>query len=188
MFFIKAESSDSVKKVEEKIRERCKLDMLLYDGRVLDSNEGKKLSHYGITDNSIIVVVLAIIGAGGMPGFDYADLTNVEASSFQKFSKEAPEWRVCCYGFNNEGKCQNKECKAYNEWVIIQKGMGEHDVIADDFKNKCPVCDKYVKGERSGFSNCSYRVKGKKFSEGRQVEKVESDWHHVGDCYQLFNP
>eukprot|EP00330_Aristerostoma_sp_ATCC50986_P000988 CAMPEP_0114599572 /NCGR_PEP_ID=MMETSP0125-20121206/22088_1 /TAXON_ID=485358 ORGANISM="Aristerostoma sp., Strain ATCC 50986" /NCGR_SAMPLE_ID=MMETSP0125 /ASSEMBLY_ACC=CAM_ASM_000245 /LENGTH=105 /DNA_ID=CAMNT_0001806729 /DNA_START=416 /DNA_END=733 /DNA_ORIENTATION=+ len=70
----------------------------------------------------------------------------------------------------------------------MPKGMGEHDVIADDFKNKCPICKHYVKGERCGFSNCSYRVKGKKFVEGKQIEKVESDWHHVGDCYQLFDP
>lgn len=66
--------------------------------------------------------------------------------------------------------------------------MGEHDVIEDDYNNKCPICKGYVKGEGAGFSNCSFKIVGKKFVQGKKPEVVDTQWQDVGNCYQRFDP
>jgi hypothetical protein len=125
---------------------------------------------------------------GGGAGFDYADVSNASAATTRAFASDAPKYRVATNGFNNEGKCTNKHCDGYDHWVIMKKGYGTFDIIGEDHMNKCPLCDKYVKGGRSGFANCKYMFKGRKFVPGKAIEKYESKWAEVGNQYRLFDP
>lgn len=103
-------------------------------------------------------------------------MTKVDDSSYTLLSESGPDYLACVNGFNNEGICTNEKCRAFGEWVVIPKGMGEFNVIEEDHENKCPACGKYVKGEQCGFNNCSFKVIGKKFEEGKKVEAVNGDW------------
>jgi len=40
-----------------------------------------------------------------------------------EWSKNAPDWRIAKMGLCLEGKCTNKQCKAYNSTVIINMGV-----------------------------------------------------------------
>jgi hypothetical protein len=57
-----------------------------------------------------------------------------------KFGKGAPKWRKIGKGFNLEGVCKNKGCKAYNKKVWIVKGYGKFNMNMEVYESKCPIC------------------------------------------------
>ena len=55
-------------------------------------------------------------------GFSFADVSK-DKEIHRNFSKSVPDWRVVRPGFNLEGKCQHKGCKAFGKRVIIPIGQ-----------------------------------------------------------------
>ena len=101
----------------------------------------------------------------------------------------APKWRIAIHGLNLEGICVNKNCQAYNQWVIVKKGLGIYDIIYDQFTNICPVCSEYVDSKKCAFSNCKFNYTGIKLVSGKPPQKVMSKKETtVGDHYLLFDP
>ena len=46
------------------------------------------------------------------------------------------------------------------ENVVINKHIGKYDIVYDEKKNFCPMCEKYVKVKKVGFNRCSYKYIG----------------------------
>lgn len=120
-------------------------------------------------------------------GGNFADITN-GGKEFQ-WNKNAPEWRIASKGFSLEGKCTNKDCRAYNNNVIINMGVPclfKLGLPTDDQQTKCPLCEKHVKAVNCGFNNCEFRYKALvETDEG--LEKKESDWKEIKDVYYTFD-
>jgi hypothetical protein len=44
-----------------------------------------------------------------------------------------------------EGKCKNKECKAFENKVWIKKGFGNFIINKEVYLSKCPICNQNCK-------------------------------------------
>jgi len=160
---------------------------LIFAGMQLEDN--CTLGDYFIAPESTISLVLRLRGGGGGP-FGFVDIGQEDKALNIGFSNTAPDWRVVTgSGFCIEGRCQNKDCVAYNQYVIVNKGIGVFDLIFDDHRNPCPMCQQYVKSEKCAFTDCRYTFSGIKFVEGKPPQKVCSQQETiVGYTYKLFDP
>ena len=154
---------------------------------------GKKLEdNYKCEDyrECTLHLFLRLRGGGNSPaGASFVDITQENKAKTLNFSKQAPRWRVACYGLNLEGLCKNNSCEAYNQWVIVMKGTGTYDMIHDKHQNICPICYQYVETKKCAFSNCSYSYVGVKLEKGKPPRKVISkNPKEVGNHYLLFDP
>ena len=77
-------------------------------------------------------------GGGGPPTFTF----NGMSSTVQRgFSRYAPEWRIVQQGINFHGICENKNCPAFLNEVIVPKGFGIFDMKNLVGRCDCPMCD-----------------------------------------------
>ena len=64
-------------------------------------------------------------------------------------------------GLNFYGTCQTPECVAYNQRVIIKKGLGVFHIAFEQYNSNCPKCDKRAKDVNNmGFYKCFYDIDG----------------------------
>ena len=125
---------------------------LIYQGRQLDDD--LTVGDYGIKDGVVLHLILRLRGGGAGP--EFVDVNRDDALMKIKFSDSAPDWRCCCRGINIEGKCENKECKAYGEMVIHMHRYGVFDLLHS--KAVCPMCKQPIVPVKPGFSSCLWRI------------------------------
>jgi hypothetical protein len=103
---------------------------LIYAAKTLEDK--KRLQDYGVSDGSVIHLILRLRGGGGGGGGPENDLyTSVRFGSFvdvtktpttKQFDEKAPYWRRAFYGLNLEGKCKNRKCRAGGMPVLVAMG------------------------------------------------------------------
>jgi hypothetical protein len=100
----------------------------------------------------------------------------------QKYSwSEHSLWsRSVGHGLCIEGKCTNRNCKAYEQTVIHNNSFKDFDFITST-NAKCPTCRERIKPERPGFCKCFYKISGVKLGEEGQI--FETHWTAVGEEY-----
>jgi hypothetical protein len=103
---------------------------------------------------------------GGSTQFyvSFTDVSHPSGPSILQWVKSAPKWRVAQHGLNLEGQCQNSQCQAYGQNVIMPQGMRVFDLVyqTDSSTTKCPCCAKFVMPTMVAFNNCLYKWTGVK--------------------------
>lgn len=91
-------------------------------------------------------------------GFDF---NSTEKEKNIKIAKSGPKYLTICKGLNLLGKCPNEDCGAYDQLIVIKKGIGKFDIGYEMFDSICPACEKMVdRVENMGFFNCVYSFEG----------------------------
>ena len=88
-----------------------------------------------------------------------------------------------------KGKCQNLECKAFTQMVIINMGdvcVFKLGIDHNRQPTNCPIYYQHVKPITCGFNNCQYRYISKKETEDL-TSTEESKWKEIGDNYYRFD-
>ncbi|CAF0824067.1 unnamed protein product [Brachionus calyciflorus] len=145
--------------------------------------DSENLKFYNITENTLISV----------------EITNVldierEESRAKKlktshWNEDILDWRKARAGLCVEGECENSQCKAYGQMVIINLGVPViyHVGLIDNKKTTCPICIKYVQPKKCAFNNCKWRYMGiKETRTGPQIQN--RDWETVQDEYYMVHP
>lgn len=109
---------------------------LYFAGKILEDNNS--LGYYEITNNSTIQYIERIQGGTlVIPSFPF---NNMNTELERNFYKGLPLWRSLKHGFSLKGRCQNKNCAAYNDVIYINKGYGSFDIARECFTSRCPQC------------------------------------------------
>ncbi|UJR20403.1 hypothetical protein I4U23_023534 [Adineta vaga] len=191
------ESFTTIKQLKEQFLKKTKSEKdgqnlrFVFNEEILE-DDSRILSTYGIEDESMLQVInlddRTRNGAFRIPTF--IDVSNSKGLKRVGWAKTiAPAWRIASPGLCLEGVCYNKDCKAYQQSVIMSMGFIRFDIIvdADGDTTKCPLCHKYVNPTTCGFSNCWWRYEGKKQNENKSPEKCSCDWQQADDAYHYFD-
>ncbi|GBG63675.1 hypothetical protein CBR_g38987 [Chara braunii] len=154
---------------------------LIFGGKQLEDR--KMLADYKIQKESVIAIVLRLRGGGPGGAAPFADVSRQDCMETLDFSDDAPDWRVCNYGLNVEGKCVNKDCKAFDHMVIDGSFRNIFNLSTD--KGCCPICAKSFTPITCGFYSCKWRYEGIKSSD---KVHLSSDWKEaLGYRYHRFS-
>ncbi|RMX61978.1 hypothetical protein DD238_008186 [Peronospora effusa] len=183
-------STDTVNYVKMKIEDKesiaPEVQRLVYAGKLL--NDQVMLSSYNIKGGNTLHLSLRIRGGsiGHSPVFrTFVDVSNNSLITARKFSPDAPEWRLVSKGLNIEGRCRNRECRAYRSMIIDRKEFVPFNLMRDD-DIECPICHCEVRPITCGFYGCAWRFEGVTGSENLSIC---SQWNDAsGDMYHRFDP
>ena len=166
---------------------------LLFDGKELE-DENKTLAHYNIQSNSVLEKFDLNMRDSrnlGSIGSRFIDVSDKQGLKRREFSNEAPAWRRTIRGLCLEGYCENEDCKAHNQRVIIRIGYKRFDVLVDSNETTavCPMCREYVEPITCAFNNCWWRFEGIKRDKTRQgaaPRECSSNWERADNAYHCF--
>lgn len=119
--------------------------------------------------------------------FNFVDVTK-KGIEYKK-DENAPDWRIVSNGLCLEGKCKNKNCEAFNNFVIINMGVPcifKLGLPTEKQPTQCPMCKKHVKAVNCGFYKCEFRYIAIMETDEGKVKK-ESEWKDIKDEYYTFD-
>lgn len=114
-------------------------------------------------------------------------LTKKDTNS-PKFAETGPAWKAVNQGLCLEGICNNKECPAYNDMVIINHNFGSVDIISASQTAKCPICSTTVESPAIAVNNCHYTLSGIKEAETGDKERFNRKWELTATSYIKIDP
>ncbi|CAI5729403.1 unnamed protein product [Hyaloperonospora brassicae] len=172
-------------KIEDKIGMPRESQRLVYAGKQVKDHHS--LSYYNVSNNSTLQLVLTL--CGGFAGrlstpHTFADVSDGSLLTAHEFSPDAPEWRVCSKGLNIEGRCKNRDCRAFRHMIIDRKKFALFNLIQDD-NVRCPMCRSKVDPVTCGLYDCCWRYEGTKASDRLSMC---SQWKDAkGHVYHRFD-
>jgi len=149
MQFDKKDTVQSLKDmIQDQIGAPVDSQTLLFGEKILDND--MTLENYGISDD--VTLNLKLPNRGG-------------ASPDSKTAEnELLYWQVS-EGLNYGGRCSNKECKAENQRIMMNRGFGEFRPNEDAFVEevvRCPGCKATFEPKGYYFYRCQVEVTFKK--------------------------
>ncbi|CAF0824106.1 unnamed protein product [Brachionus calyciflorus] len=186
VFFLQEDSYSLIEDVKIKI-EKCnksELELFVFKfGSYIIEDLNRILDDYNFEDMVNVQVMRKMIGGD----IDFADLdTEPEKYLPENFNLE---WRKIKPGLCLEGKCQNSDCIAYEQMVIMNLGVPLiYNLGKPDYNHLtiCPICKFYVKPLTCGFFKCKWRFRGLVQSQ-LGSERVGSHWKITEDEYVRFS-
>ena len=146
MHAIRVPLSASISDVKARMQNRVHIppdkQRLIFQGKQLE--DSRCLSDYNVEKSSTLFLVLRLTGGDLCSGVKFTDVTYKKGIQRLDWSSNAPNWRRARHGLCIEGKCTNRRCKAYGQWVIMNQHYTDFDLINDAYLCKCPMCDKVV--------------------------------------------
>ncbi|CAM4864830.1 unnamed protein product [Rotaria socialis] len=163
-YTLDVEPSMIVQQLKRYIREKTGDDndsfqkmSLLFNGNVID-DDNKTLQYYDIKEKTLLELhdSSGNLGDIGCLGMKFADVSTSDALKRCIWSKKESHWRKAARGLCLEGICNNSECNAFKQQLIISIGHQKFDVVndADETTVICPECEQYVEPNICGFNNC----------------------------------
>ena len=192
---IRVPLSTSISDVKELIQDRVNIppdkQRLIFQDKQLEDG---RLSDYNVGNNNTLSVMLRLAGGGDLcagvkfAGVMFADVTYGKGIQKIEWSDKAPDWRRASPGLCIEGKCTNRRCKAYRQWVIMNRDYTDFDLINNAYLCKCPICHEGVVPVTCAFNNCEWKMTWRKVEPGEQPRMFKTDWKSVGNWYERFSP
>jgi len=93
---------------------------LIFNGNNLTND--LTIKNAKIKNNDLLTLTVELVG--GQDGMRNFIFNSMESKIKKKWNQDAPNHRIHIGGLNLEGSCINKNCSAYTNKVICQKGMG----------------------------------------------------------------
>jgi len=132
---------------------------LYYKDKLLEDE--KTIKSYHLLSGSVLNLVEVKTGEDGGPGLQPKDDSATFKIEENNLKDTTPEWRyVRQPGLCVEGICEDEDCKAYNQRVVINRGISTYDLKRDQINNDCPMCNSHVNVTKYAFNNCSYSYAG----------------------------
>lgn len=129
---------------------------LIYQGRQLE--DSLSLADYEIDSEAVILLVRKEMGGGMNIGLRFSRLNT---PAVKGFSREAPIYRTVTRGLNFRSKCENRRCEAYDQVIIVNKGLGRFNVTVEAGTLACPICGNQAKkANNCGFYLAQWRFIG----------------------------
>ena len=129
---------------------------LKFDGLVLGIYSNQRLIDLGIEDGDIITLNNRRQG-GGDP-IEFCDISKGKQELINSnIIYGTPNKGINIYGF-----CQEKNCIAYNQEVVVPINKNYFDLLYEKNDLKCPKCNNIIIPKTVGFLQCEYKVKGTK--------------------------
>ncbi|CAB9506946.1 Polyubiquitin (Fragment) [Seminavis robusta] len=120
---------------------------------------------------------------GGQIGAEFVDVTREDAIQAHAWSLFAPRWRTARLGLSIEGRCSNRECRAYGKLFIDNMGLSSFDLVLDQFCH-CPLCHVTAAAIKPGFNNCLWKVVAIKENS---LSIYRTPWNRAGDMYTTYD-
>ncbi|CAF1471252.1 unnamed protein product [Rotaria sordida] len=161
-------------------------DILIKDEEPLeyyDVEKGSQLQLHDLTKKTRNICSL---------GLRFVDLGDGKGFKRTPWSKEALRWRIARRGLCLKGLCQNPQCDANGQQVVMTIGYKVFDVVADSDETTtiCSIYKNYVDPITCGFNNCWWKFQGKKKErqdDGKAPIKCSCDWQQADDAYHYFD-
>ena len=150
-----------LKETNSKIDLSRKNKIFQYNHNELNSDEylHKSLSQlFKHNRRNITILVREIAIEGGGDSIEFCDVSNGK----QELINSNIVYGTPNNGINIYGLCQEKNCIAYNQEVVVHIKHNYFDLIREKNDLKCPKCNNIIIPKTVGFLQCEYKVKGTK--------------------------
>jgi len=136
---------------------------LTFKGVQLTDDHKELIKDWGVHEGSVIKMFQQISGRGDVTKEKLQALGSIPYKHYKVGE-----------GLNYGGKCENKDCEAYNEPVICQRGLGMGILPFKDQHIseiiRCPGCQKVFTVEKFFFFQCEVKITYK-ISENDKVQR-----------------
>ena len=149
----------TLEEVHKDISHRLKLGyypILKHGGEILEPDSNERLIDLDIENNDVILINSYSIGGGD--SIEFCDVSNGKQELINSnIIYGTPNKGINIYGF-----CQEKNCIAYNQEVVVPINKNYFDLLRQKHDLKCPKCNNIIIPNTVGFLQCEYKVKGQK--------------------------